>query len=80
MSQRKLADRRGLYRPDINRSSAPSGQGISCESGHDRLGDREAGKGESDSEGVEGFRWGRFRVVARRAFRCDNSQGNDMKV
>ena len=60
MSRRKLADRRGLRRPDGGRSSAPSGRGISYESGRARLGGREAGKGWFDSEEEIGFRWGGF--------------------
>ena len=58
---RKLADRRGLRRPDVSRSSGPSGRGIFCESGRARWGDREAARrGEYDSEGVVSFRWGGF--------------------
>ena len=60
---RKLADRRGLHRPGVNRSSAPSGQGISCENGHDQLGGREAGKGGFDSDGEKGFDERGFRLL-----------------
>ena len=55
-SRHNLADRRGLHRPGGGRSSAPSGRGTSCGSGHAQWGDREAARrGESDSEGVVGF-------------------------